>query len=955
MENPRLSIALLLAFAIYTPGTTFAYSVPTHEGLTQVILEQYEKLHGDVFTAEQTVFAVEGSNAEDEDWRFMQHFYDPTNSKGLWSRYIASKEWARDTDKQGGELGYARPYFSRSDDHTWDRAVFEYVHGDKMRAAEALGHILHLIEDASVPAHVRNDAHGNLWGIGDPDTYEKYTGIFARGNVNIVGVIAPKSFSSLEQAFDNTAGFTNANFVSDSTLFKGYASPNKNALSTRGAFAYHPTVGHRVASVEIWKDHFGNEIGKEYIMDDDTNSVSIDYWNILSRHAVESGIGVIDLFFREVEKEKLTGALKAKNLSPLKQHNKKLASGFSLVKALYGSSLNQSDVNELLSDTSGQAGAAALAIGAKVEAPASVQPSTSVQAPVSQSVEESAEPVTQKQSERDIPKERNSSTENQTVTTDATTTPQIQQLVPVTPGFGGGGGGNGENGSQGEGGAVVSAPEETSVPVVEPVSLEILSPRAGDFFASSTVTFFGTTDADGVVTLESSTGVATTSADGAGNWSTSISLEEGNPAVAVSATDSVGERATSTTVSIFVDITPPSLAAVSLPQCGSSLAVTFCLIATTSVSVEWASVADAAFYAVAVDGIVGATTTATSSTATIGFFASSTIAVIAYDAAGNTSTSTSEIVYAIERPIIINEVAWAGTDATATDEWIELKNVSVFQIDLSHITLNIDDSSVALNGVLNAGDVYLIEDRAEATSATHDMVADVELSDTGAKVSLMSNDITMDSTPEIVTCSGWCAGSASSIVGTSAQHGNLSAMRSMERIAPETDGALASSWQNNDTYIRTSASKATDSSAGVVYGTPAVQNSSGLPSAGWDCGDGTLTSAGGAYNPTSSACTYLSAFVNTAANRYGDVYKGTVGSSTLVTGHLLSKSIQSSQNDDGITSGATAGDQFFVAIFETRTGPAFNTDLTDFRNYFKTGVGTTPHSNYVTIPWTYAP
>ncbi|TSC61698.1 MAG: cell wall surface anchor family protein [Parcubacteria group bacterium Athens0416_74] len=958
MENSRVGIAIVLTFAINTvPVISSAYSVSTHEGLTQVIIDQYEKIRGDVFTSEQAAAAVHGSNKEDEDWRFMQHFYDPINNKGLWGKYISSKEWVQNTDKQGGELGYAREYFSRNDDYTWDRAIFDYAYGNKVRAAEALGHVLHLVEDASVPAHVRDDAHGNIWGIGNPDTYEKFTGIFEKGSVNIVGKIISKKFSSLSQAFEDTASFSNKNFVTNDVMFSEYASPSVNTLVVKGEFAYHAALGHVVARAVRKYDRKLQKSMTSFEFDDPSSTVSLSYWNLLSRHAVESGIGVIDLFFREVEKEKQTGALKAKNLSPLQQHNKKLASGFSLVKAIYGSSLTQDDVNELLSDAAaGQAGAAALAIGEKAEPIATQQPVADQTLPAPRPTELPAEPAAQEQSEPAVPTERNSSVESQTVSSGTSTTSQLQPLVPVTPGFGGGGGGNGGSTSQAEEVVETSVPDETPTPVVVPVSLEVLSPHEGDFFATTTVAFSGITEAHGLVTLESNANTATTTADGAGSWSSNISLEEGNPTVAVSATDSAGERATSTIVDVFVDITPPSLATVSLPQCSNSLTATFCLIATTSVTVQWESVADATSYAVAVDGIVGATTTATSSFVSVSFSASSTIAVIAYDAAGNTSTSTSEMVYAIERPLIIYEVAWAGTDANATDEWIEIKNVSAFDVDLSKVSLSVDGTSSALSGTLNAGALYLIEDRAEAMSKTHNLALDMDLPDTGALIVLSTTDGTvLDSTPDVAACSGWCSGSSSATIGASAQFGELTAKLSMERKDPITDGTLASSWQSNDTYIRISPSKATDSATESVYGTPGMTNSAGLPAAGWDCGSGTLTTAGGSYNPTSDACTYLSAFVSTQANRYGDVYRGTVGSSTLMSGHSLSKSIQSSQNDAGIVSGAVAGDQFFVAIYETRNGPAFSTDLTDFRNYMKTGVGTTPHGNYVTIPWTYAP
>lgn len=953
MENRGVAILTLLALT--TPGVVSAYAVPTHRGITEVTVEAYERIHGDLFTDIEAARVVRGADEEDADPRYANHFYDPINGRGLSRWYRApigiftypSKQWAQDPivqaqfmcvvrsrkDDRGCFLGYGHGYadkrFSSPVDFSWDRAIYEYVWGNKERGVESLGHVLHLIQDATVPAHVRNDDHTS------GDTYEDYSARFTQENISVPASVKPSNFSNIGEAFERVASYTNITFVSDDTVFEKYPRPVLGELLVRNGYA-QTSNRLKVAQVELAKDKFGVTSVVRQSVD---KEVAMSLWPHLSQKAVEAGVGVIDLFFRATEEEKRTGRLKAMNVSQKEQDQKEtILKTFNVAKLLYGSSLTQEDVNELLEDKN-QVGAAALAINSvPVPTPPPPPPPQPV-APAKLSPVQIE--VLNETTEADTePAETATSTTEEKIESGA---PQqfSQALVPVTPGFGGGGGG--------------SPAQEESTAAPESVALIISSPLGGSFFATTTVIFAGSTDINGLVSLASGTSTATTTADASGNWSAQLLLEEGNSTVTIQATDNLGERATSTSFSVFTDITPPSLPAVSLPQCANSLAIGFCLLPTASVSIVWADVSDAAYYAVAVNGALGATTTATSSIENVNFVATSSVAVIAYDLAGNASTSTTESLYVIERPIIINEVAWAGTDATATDEWIELKNVSVFQIDLSHITLNIDDSSVALNGVLDANDVYLIEDRAEATSATQDMVADIELPDTGAKLSLMSNDITMDSTPETATCPGWCAGSAASVVGTSAQHGDLIAKRSMERTGSEVDGTLASSWQNNDTYIRISVSKAADSAAGVMYGTPASQNSSDLPSAGWDCGDGTLSSVGGAYNPTSSACTYLSAFVNTAANRYGDVYKGTVGSSTLVAGHLLSKLIQSSQNDEGITNGAVAGDQFFVAIFETRTGPAFNTDLTDFRNYFKTGVGTPPHSNYVTIPWTYAP
>jgi len=57
----------------------------------------------------------------------------------------------------------------------WDIACEYYNKGDKPRAFVALGHIVHLVSDLHVPAHVHNDPHGPNLLLGKPDSFEEWT------------------------------------------------------------------------------------------------------------------------------------------------------------------------------------------------------------------------------------------------------------------------------------------------------------------------------------------------------------------------------------------------------------------------------------------------------------------------------------------------------------------------------------------------------------------------------------------------------------------------------------------------------------------------------------------------------------------------------------------------------------------------------------------------------------
>ncbi|MFN8454716.1 MAG: lamin tail domain-containing protein [Anaerolineae bacterium] len=60
--------------------------------------------------------------------------------------------------------------------------------------------------------------------------------------------------------------------------------------------------------------------------------------------------------------------------------------------------------------------------------------------------------------------------------------------------------------------------------------------------------------------------------------------------------------------------------------------------------------------------------------------------------------------------VIINEVAWGGTAASSTDEWIELLNVTTQTISLTNwVITSTNGLNIALSGVINPNDYYLIE------------------------------------------------------------------------------------------------------------------------------------------------------------------------------------------------------------------------------------------------------
>lgn len=309
-------------FLSCTPIFSYAYSVPTHENITRVIVENARL---QALTFEERNAIIRGSADEDEHTRPTYHFYDPIYNRGLTvgTSFQSSKLWVQDTVNQA-RYCFARnlcsilsspfdTFFSSPSDYSWDRGVYEYAHGDKIRGLETLGHALHLVEDATVPAHVRNDQHLNAqeWGldIHDDDSYEHYTtSLYPRLSISV----QRQYFSTISEALERTAYYTNTNFYSDDTIRKAiYKFPVEEMKEGNYIFS----GGHGVLYQKVDKNIEGETVGIKVSVSDE--KILSSSWSLLSHKAIENGVGVVDLFFRDVLAEKKSGKLLAQNTRPI--------------------------------------------------------------------------------------------------------------------------------------------------------------------------------------------------------------------------------------------------------------------------------------------------------------------------------------------------------------------------------------------------------------------------------------------------------------------------------------------------------------------------------------------------------------------------------------------------------------------------------------------------------------
>ncbi len=333
MENRRIVkfiIFNLFMAMLALPFFANAYSdKTTHSALTDEIVDLFNYYSPNLkLTGAEKEIIKQGSIDEDIPVRWMNHFYDPVYNRGIYGN-LTSKQWSQDTLAQSNKtqgtlsaLGYK--YFSSEGDYSWDRAIFEYVHGNKNRALLALGHILHLIEDATVPDHTRNDGHPPIADMGSP--YEGWTSRFTDKNFNLANELVkdnkkPIIYDSLNKYFDALVVYSNNNFFSKDTIFdKEYSLPiidykktEKLSDGYKYLFGYKNGSNGNNFKLVLIKENRWSE--PEYSIQDNDDLILSDYWNLLSKQAVLNGAGVVKLFFDEAEKEKQTLVLLDKNKS----------------------------------------------------------------------------------------------------------------------------------------------------------------------------------------------------------------------------------------------------------------------------------------------------------------------------------------------------------------------------------------------------------------------------------------------------------------------------------------------------------------------------------------------------------------------------------------------------------------------------------------------------------------
>jgi hypothetical protein len=168
------------------------------------------------------------------------------------------------------------------------------------------------------------------------------------------------------------------------------------------------------------------------------------------------------------------------------------------------------------------------------------------------------------------------------------------------------------------------------------------------------------------------------------------------------------------------------------------------------------------------------------------------------------------VTMADQHDVVINEVAWMGTEASTADEFIELYNDTGADIDLDGWTLSAADGdpSVILTGSIPAGGYFLMErtDDNTVSDVSADQIYSGSLGNTGENLVLRDQG---GAEIDRVDCSGgWFAGTTAP-------------KATMERLFARVNGSREDVWETNNGVT----CHGTDAAGNPIMGTPGSENS----------------------------------------------------------------------------------------------------------------------------------
>ncbi|MDH5648944.1 MAG: hypothetical protein OEY67_04745 [Gammaproteobacteria bacterium] len=237
-------ITSFIAFATISISC-FAYKIPTHETMTRVVVDKSSlgktlpslglvSVNQPLKNSNEVSRSIKrwlsyGAEAEDSFIvvRFLNHFYDPLTGEGYHNGGLKghpNPSWAL----EDGDKPYTLQTYSWRDARQYFYDALTLPVNREQQLSDmfnALGHIVHLVEDMGQPQHSRNDSHGT-----DP-VYERYTrSKHERNNRTQFRALLDREYGPVEfntarsfwhtTDFRGLASYSNLGFVTDGTNFE---------------------------------------------------------------------------------------------------------------------------------------------------------------------------------------------------------------------------------------------------------------------------------------------------------------------------------------------------------------------------------------------------------------------------------------------------------------------------------------------------------------------------------------------------------------------------------------------------------------------------------------------------------------------------------------------------------------------------------------------------------------
>lgn len=298
-----ISCSLLFGFVMDSSG----HAVPTHQNITRHAVEYVRTKVTELSCLDDAQLQI-GTEHEDDSPKYMFHFNPAlngvvnshlieNNTRAVTSTCTSSKWGLTDSPsctEQGGNAGYSSQTETLVNKFTWPvaRANAKDSDGNPSDLGwRDLGYVLHLLEDLTSPAHVRNDPHPPYI---DGDPIEAVTRDPALPTGDLI------NFNSPEEYFAALQAWTQSNFFSKDTVFDAnLPGPQASALMSDSNY-FRDAAGNPIAYKGLRYLFSGvSEATRDRTKATvDENGVLTNQWSRLGPQAVLYAASFINFYYK---------------------------------------------------------------------------------------------------------------------------------------------------------------------------------------------------------------------------------------------------------------------------------------------------------------------------------------------------------------------------------------------------------------------------------------------------------------------------------------------------------------------------------------------------------------------------------------------------------------------------------------------------------------------------------